>query len=89
MRPITRRTALAAAASALAAPTAALAQAGFPSKPIRLVVPFPAGGSVDPLARVLGERMTQAFGQQVIVDNRAGGNTVIGTDFVAKAPADG
>ncbi len=63
MRPITRRTALAAAASALAAPTLALAQAGFPSKPIRLVVPFPAGGSVDPLARVLGERMTQAFGQ--------------------------
>ena len=91
MRPITRRTVLAAAASALAAPTLAQAQAqaGFPSKPIRLVVPFPAGGSVDPLARVLGERMTQAFGQQVIVDNRAGGNTVIGTDFVAKAPADG
>lgn len=91
MKTITRRTLLAtaAAATALALPATGLAQAGFPSKPIRLVVPFPAGGSVDPLARVLGERLSQALGQQVIVDNRPGGNTVIGTDYVAKAPADG
>ena len=65
-------------------------QAGsFPSKPIHIVVPFPPGGSVDPLARVIGQRMSETFGQQVIVDNRPGGNTVIGTDAVAKAPADG
>lgn len=89
MKPITRRTALAATAVSFLVPALAPAQGAFPNKPIRLVVPFPAGGSVDPLARVLGERLSQAFGQQVIVDNRAGGNTVIGTDFVAKSPADG
>jgi len=63
--------------------------APFPSKPIHIVVPFPPGGSVDPLARVIGQRMSETFGQQVIIDNRPGGNTVIGTDAVAKAPADG
>ena len=62
---------------------------GFPNKPIRMIVPFPPGGSVDPLARVIGQRMSETFGQQVIVDNRPGGNTVIGTDAAARAPADG
>ena len=88
MHPISRRTLLA-AASVLLAPAIASAQAGYPNRPVRLVVPFPPGGSVDPLARVIGERLSQTFGQQVIVDNRPGGNTVIGTDYVAKAPADG
>ncbi|WP_038205024.1 tripartite tricarboxylate transporter substrate binding protein [Xenophilus azovorans] len=83
------RRALLLAGSALAAPALALAQGGFPTKPVRMVVPFPPGGSVDPLARVLSHRLGDALGQQVIVDNKPGGNTVIGTEAVAKAPADG
>jgi len=66
----------------------ALAQA-FPSKPIRIVVPFTPGGPNDILARMIGQRYTAAWGQQTIVDNRPGGGTVIGSDIVAKAPADG
>src|SRR4051812_30221359 len=88
MTPISRR-ALLLAASALLAPALAPAQGTYPNHPIRLVVPFPPGGSVDPLARVLGQRLSEVFGQQVIVDNKPGGNTVIATEFVAKAPADG
>jgi len=89
-----RLSAVALAACAAAVPALVLAAApaaggAFPNKPIRLVVPFPPGGSVDPLARVIGQRMSETFGQQVIVDNRPGGNTVIGTDFAAKAPVDG
>ena len=91
-----RLSAVALAACAAAVPALVFAQAAapaaggaFPNKPIRLVVPFPPGGSVDPLARVIGQRMSETFGQQVIVDNRPGGNTVIGTDFAAKAPVDG
>ncbi len=66
------------------------AQTGpYPNRPIRLVVPFPPGGSVDPLAREIGTRLTETMGQQVIVDNRAGGSSTIGADFVAKQPGDG
>jgi len=61
----------------------------FPSKPIRIVVPFTPGGPNDILARMIGQRYTAAWGQQTIVDNRPGGGTVIGSDIVAKAPADG
>lgn len=89
----TRRACLAAVAALAWAGTAgsAFAQAGqpYPSKPIRFVVPFPPGGSVDPLARILGQKMSESFGQQVIVDNKPGGNTVIGTEFTAKSPPDG
>ncbi len=88
MKVISRRAVLLAVCAVLA-PAAAFAQAPFPSKPIRMIVPFPPGGSVDPLARVISQRMSETFGQQVIVDNRPGGNTVIGTDATAKAPADG
>ena len=84
------RRALVLAACAALAPFAAPAQTGpYPNRPIRLIVPFPPGGSVDPLARVIGQEMSKSLGQQVIVDNRPGGNTVIGTDAVAKAPGDG
>jgi tripartite-type tricarboxylate transporter receptor subunit TctC len=82
-------TAVLLAACAIAAPVSAFAQANFPTKPIRIIVPFPPGGSVDPLARVIGQRMSETFGQQVVVDNRPGGNTVIGTDAAAKAAPDG
>jgi tripartite-type tricarboxylate transporter receptor subunit TctC len=62
---------------------------GFPTKPIRIIVPFTPGGPNDILARMIGQRYTAAWGQQTIVDNRPGGGTVIGTDIVAKAPPDG
>jgi tripartite-type tricarboxylate transporter receptor subunit TctC len=62
---------------------------GFPSKPVRLVVPFPAGGALDTIARNLAPPLSRALGQNVIVDNRPGGGTVIGTEMVARSPADG
>ena len=61
----------------------------YPTKPIRLIAPFPPGGSTDLLARVIAQKLTEAFGQQVLVENRGGGNTVIGSEAVAKAAPDG
>ncbi len=61
----------------------------YPSKTVRLIVPFAAGGSTDIIGRVLAQKLTEAWGQQVIVDNRPGGSTVIGTDIVAKSAPDG
>src|SRR6266516_7226500 len=66
----------------------ALAQ-GFPAKPVRLVVAFPAGGGVDIVARLLSPKLTELWGQQVIVDNRAGASGVIGTEFAARSAPDG
>ncbi len=68
---------------------AAGAQQAYPVKPIRFIVPFPPGGSTDPLARLVGQKLTEAWGQQVIVENRPGGATVIGTEAAAKAAPDG
>jgi len=69
---------------------AGVAQAqNYPSKPVRLIVPFAAGGSTDVIARILAPKLSEVWGQQVLVDNRPGGNTVIGTDIVAKSPPDG
>jgi tripartite-type tricarboxylate transporter receptor subunit TctC len=68
---------------------AAQAQQQYPTKPIRIVAPFPPGGTADFLARVLADKLTQAWGQQVVVDNRSGAGGVIGTDIVAKATRDG
>ena len=64
-------------------------EVGYPAKPLRLVVPFPAGGPTDTLARVVAQKLIDAWGQQVVVDNRGGANGIIGQDIVAKAPADG
>jgi tripartite-type tricarboxylate transporter receptor subunit TctC len=61
----------------------------FPSKPVRLVVPFPAGGALDTIARIMVPPLSRALGQNVIVDNRPGGGTVIATEMVARSPADG
>ena len=77
-----------AAASALAFSSAAIADA-YPTKPIRLIIPFAVGGSTDNLGRVLAARLSEKLGQQVVADNRPGAGGNIGTDLVAKAPADG
>ena len=61
----------------------------WPSRPIRIVVPFTPGGSTDTSARLIAEGLTRLFKQQVLIDNKAGGRTIIGTEAVAKAPADG
>jgi tripartite-type tricarboxylate transporter receptor subunit TctC len=66
-----------------------LAQGGFPGKPIRIVVPFPPGGSNNLIARVIGEEWHSHYGQPVVVDNKPGGNGSIGSLFVAKSPPDG
>ena len=65
------------------------AQGAFPNKPVRMVVPFPAGGSLDNVGRQTGQKLTELWGQNVLVDNRPGGAAIIGTTFVAKAPPDG
>ena len=80
-------TMLVAALVALVAPLA-LAQ-DYPNRPVRIIVPFAAGGPADVYARFLGQRLQEALGQPFIVDNRPGGGSVIGTDAVAKSPADG
>jgi tripartite-type tricarboxylate transporter receptor subunit TctC len=61
----------------------------YPSKPIRIVVPYPAGGTSDILARAIGQKLSDAWGQPVVVDNKPGANGNVGADIVAKAPADG
>ena len=78
------------AALALGLPSLpAQAQAPYPNKPIKWIVPFAPGGSGDLIARLLSERMGQALGQPVIIDNRGGNGSVLGTDLAARAPADG
>ena len=61
----------------------------FPAKPIRFVVPFPAGGGVDLVARTIGEKLSSRLGQSIVIENRPGAGTAIGTEIVVKSPADG
>jgi len=80
---------VAAAVAALAALPALAQKTDWPTRPVRFIVPFPPGGTVDPLARLVGSRLTPVLGQQFIVDNRTGASGVIGTAIGAKAAPDG
>ena len=81
--------ACAAAALTLSVTAGAQAQGAWPTRPVKLVVPFSAGGSTDVVARMLAQRLSDIWGQSVIVDNRAGAGGNIGADIVAKAAPDG
>lgn len=85
---ITRRT-LTLAATALSLTLGAASAQAFPTKPIRIIIPYAPGGTTDIVGRRIGQRLSEVLGQPVVVENRAGGNTAIGADVVAKAPADG
>ena len=89
MRGITRRGALSVGAATLFTPAILRAQEKFPNRTITFVVPFPAGGTTDLLARIFAQKLTEAFGQSVVVENVGGGGGSIGADKVAKAAPDG
>lgn len=76
-------------AGLLAASLSPAAAQGYPSRPVHLIVPFAPGGFTDVVARILGQKLSLALGQQFIVENKAGAGSTIGTDFVAKAAPDG
>jgi tripartite-type tricarboxylate transporter receptor subunit TctC len=85
-----RRAVLAATLAApWVAPSGARAEGTWPTKPVRIVVPFNPGGAIDAMARVLGDSLTARLGQQVLVDPKPGANTIVGSDIVAKAAPDG
>jgi len=86
---MTLRTHLAIALFALAALPMPAAAQEYPSRSVRLVVPFAPGGSADVFGRFIAQRLQESLGQSFVVDNRPGGGSIIGTDAVAKAPADG
>ena len=81
---------VAAALALLVHPTSTLwaqeSASSYPSQPIRIVIPAGPGGTLDIIARVVGQKLTERLGQPVVIENKAGANTIIGTDFVAKAP---
>ena len=86
---MTRRSTLMLALGSLAlAPAFALAQA-YPSKPIRLIVPFPAGGGVDFIGRIMAKGLSERLKQQVVVENRAGANAIVGLEVLKNSPPDG
>ena len=81
--------ALAFALAALLMPAPYAAAETFPSRPVTFVVPFPPGGPTDTVGRIVGERMSKALGQSVVIENASGAGGTIGTAKVARAPADG
>ena len=83
------RRAAAVLAGCVLAVAAGMALAQYPQRPLRVVVPYAAGGSTDVLARIVGQRLTERLGQQVVVDNRTGAGTIIATEIVARAAPDG
>ena len=89
LAPVSRRGLIVAALGAAALPAAAQTAAGFPSKPIRILVPFTAGSGADSSSRYYGEALGKLLGQQVVVENRPGGSGVVAVQAVRAAPADG
>ena len=87
MNHLRRRSLLLAAAAMAAAPV--LAQGDWPNRPIRIVVPYPAGGTTDQLARAIAQPLQETLGQPIVVENKAGAGGTLGTDLVAKATPDG
>jgi tripartite-type tricarboxylate transporter receptor subunit TctC len=69
--------------------TSVAAQSDYPNRPVRLIIPFPPGGSNDVVGRMIGTQLSEQLGKQVIVDNRAGAGGVVGTEIVTKAAPDG
>src|SRR5207245_5347965 len=61
----------------------------YPARPVRVIVPFPAGGVTDVTARLIGQKLTEALGQQMVIENRSGASGTLGVDAVTKAPPDG
>src|SRR5258706_5985714 len=84
-----RRVILAACLAVLGFVSVAHAQAPYPTRPVKLVVPFAAGGNTDVMGRVLAARLSELLGQTVAIDNRTGAGSVVGTEMVAKAAPDG
>jgi tripartite-type tricarboxylate transporter receptor subunit TctC len=76
-------------ASALAAPLAQAQAQNYPARPVRLIVPFAAGGPVDAVGRLFAPRLAEAWGQQVVIDNRPGANSIVGSEAAARAAPDG
>lgn len=87
MRKISKYLISALAIIGFASPVAA--QSSYPDRPVKLIVPFGPGGFTDVVARILGQKLSVAMGQQFVIENKPGAGSTIGTDFVAKAPADG
>jgi tripartite-type tricarboxylate transporter receptor subunit TctC len=86
---LTRRMALATLSLALLGAAGAQAQTAYPSQPIKFIVPYPAGGTTDVLARMVAQKMQESWQQTVVVENKPGAGGTIGNNLVAKAPADG
>ena len=86
---ICRRTILAGAPAAALLPAAARAQGAFPERTVRYIVPFPPGGLTDIMARLVGQKLSEIWGKPVVIENRAGGNALIGADAAAKSAPDG
>lgn len=76
-------------AAAFLVGTVAAETSAYPTKPVKLIVPFPAGGSSDTISRIVAEKVAKEWGQPIVIDNRTGGNTVIGGQAAAMSPADG
>ena len=71
------------------APATSWSAEAYPTRAVRLIIPYPPGGAGDIVGRMLSPKLTEALGQQVVVDNRGGGGQIIATEITAKAPADG
>src|SRR5687767_3802264 len=89
LRTITAAAALALSALAAAQTTSTGSGQAFPTKPVRIIVPFPPGGGTDVVSRLLGQKLGEAWGQQVVIDNRPGASMMIGHELGAKAAPDG